>query len=476
MSLPVPNEKFNLETGDRRLFPRKILPGVVLVFFGRNGWGRLVNISEGGIAFEFSGLSDTEQVISFELVDLVRNTIQVDGRVVWARELDRIAGMQFVDLTPETLEQIRVWLSAGKLSETRAPAEVRRQITETKSTAPLPSLDVAANQSKNDGGQDRNPEPEQRNSQELVNPALAERAEPITERDPTLWAWNEYYNRAHVGVDKQPSSWWRNGTALLGFAIFSVLAVFAGIWMARQSHTAGVQENSRKIPDSDTLSQRGQDSANIKARPFEVEVVDARNRHWFLSFAGGLDTHAGPSAARVASGIAASPAAGAPQSQTVASKNAQDETAKTSESQSPANQPPGPKSAISTVGNEVENSSTEDSRSAVPVANPSEARQEDPRSVPNPPIGGKIEPARLISSVSPVYPSLARSQNIAGDVVIDALIDPSGKVTDAKAVSGPMLLRDSAMETVRMWKYSPARLDGQPVPTHLQVTVTYVKK
>jgi TonB family protein len=108
--------------------------------------------------------------------------------------------------------------------------------------------------------------------------------------------------------------------------------------------------------------------------------------------------------------------------------------------------------------------------------NPSEALLGSTLLAPNTPIGGQIEPARLISSVSPAYPALARSQNIAGDVVIDALIDPTGKVTDTKAVSGPMLLRESAMETVRMWKYSPARLDGQPVSMHLQVTVKYIKR
>jgi TonB family protein len=92
------------------------------------------------------------------------------------------------------------------------------------------------------------------------------------------------------------------------------------------------------------------------------------------------------------------------------------------------------------------------------------------------PVGGQVEPAQLISSIAPTYPALARSQNVLGDVVIDALIDLTGKVTETKVVSGPMLLRESAMETVRMWRYSPARLDGLPVPMHLQVTVKYVKR
>jgi TonB family protein len=465
MSLSLPNKNIDLETGDRRLFPRKVLPQIVLVFFGRNGFGRLVNLSEDGMAFEFSGLSDTGQVISFELVDLAKNRIQVDGRVIWARQLDKVAGMQFVDLSAENKEQIKQWLATGKFSGTRAHDESRRQIGESKTIEPLPTpaepppthdesrrqvsvskpiqalptpadpsptLDVVpttpnlAIRQANVGRPQWHSEREERKSEELsrkteeaVSRKIEEQPEPIADRDPNLQAWDAYYDRAHVGVDRQPISWWRIG---VGFVIFLVLG--AGIWVvrSRQSPADGVPRNSRKTTNSSALSQRGQSSVNTTARPFEVEVVDAKDRRWFLTFAGGLDTRAVPSAPRAASATSAVPAAVVRQSQTAASKNARDATAKTPE----------------------------------------------PR--------GQIEPARLLSSVSPAYPALAQSQNITGDVVIDALIDPTGKVTETKAVSGPMLLRDSAMETVRMWKYSPARLDGQPVSVHLQVTVRYTKQ
>lgn len=62
---------------------------------------------------------------------------------------------------------------------------------------------------------------------------------------------------------------------------------------------------------------------------------------------------------------------------------------------------------------------------------------------------------------------------MSGDVVVDALIDETGKVTSVKVVSGPVLLQQAAMETVRQWKYQPAMLDGKPVATHLSVTVRF---
>ena len=89
------------------------------------------------------------------------------------------------------------------------------------------------------------------------------------------------------------------------------------------------------------------------------------------------------------------------------------------------------------------------------------------------PVGGDIKPAKMISSVPPVYPSLARSQHISGDVNVDALIDVNGRVTSMKVISGPALLHQAAMEALRQWKYRPATLDGKPVPMHLTITLQF---
>jgi protein TonB len=96
-------------------------------------------------------------------------------------------------------------------------------------------------------------------------------------------------------------------------------------------------------------------------------------------------------------------------------------------------------------------------------------------SVPEAPLptGGDVKSATLISKVSPVYPILARNQHISGNVVIDALIDANGRVGAMKVISGPTLLRQSAMDALRQWKYQPAMLDGKPVPMHLTVTLQF---
>jgi periplasmic protein TonB len=88
-------------------------------------------------------------------------------------------------------------------------------------------------------------------------------------------------------------------------------------------------------------------------------------------------------------------------------------------------------------------------------------------------IGGDVKQAKLISSVPPAYPSLAKTQHVSGNVQIDALIDATGRVTTMKVVSGPTLLQQAAMDALKQWKYQPATLDGKPVPMHLTVTLQF---
>jgi protein TonB len=75
--------------------------------------------------------------------------------------------------------------------------------------------------------------------------------------------------------------------------------------------------------------------------------------------------------------------------------------------------------------------------------------------------------------VDPIYPPLARQVHVQGVVIIDAILDEQGNVVEAKIVSGPPLLIQSAMDAVKKWKYEPTYLNDQPVPVQLNVTVTF---
>jgi TonB family protein len=88
-------------------------------------------------------------------------------------------------------------------------------------------------------------------------------------------------------------------------------------------------------------------------------------------------------------------------------------------------------------------------------------------------IGGNVKEPKLLNSVAPAYPLTARSSGVQGDVVIETTIDKAGNVVRTHVVSGPAMLRPSALEALKHWKYEPSRLDGEPVEVQMQVTIRF---
>ena len=88
-------------------------------------------------------------------------------------------------------------------------------------------------------------------------------------------------------------------------------------------------------------------------------------------------------------------------------------------------------------------------------------------------VGGDVKSPVLISSVMPIYPSMAKSSGIAGNVVLQASISPAGIVVATKVLSGPPVLRQAAVDAVRRWKYRPAMLNGDPVAVDITVTMAF---
>ena len=88
-------------------------------------------------------------------------------------------------------------------------------------------------------------------------------------------------------------------------------------------------------------------------------------------------------------------------------------------------------------------------------------------------VGGDVKAARLVKSVPPVYPAVARTQRIAGNVSIDAIVETDGNVSTMKVLSGPAILHRAALDAVKQWHYEPAMLNGKPTASHLTVTVQF---
>lgn len=89
--------------------------------------------------------------------------------------------------------------------------------------------------------------------------------------------------------------------------------------------------------------------------------------------------------------------------------------------------------------------------------------------------GGEVlEPAAILSKVSPLYPDEARRAGIQGSVILEIAIDAAGRVTEVHVVRGlPYGVSESAVEAVRRWQYRPARGPAGPVASRKTVRVLY---
>jgi TonB family protein len=88
-------------------------------------------------------------------------------------------------------------------------------------------------------------------------------------------------------------------------------------------------------------------------------------------------------------------------------------------------------------------------------------------------VGGQVKQPELLSRVLPPYPPVARQWRVEGDVVVNFVVEESGNVSAMSIVSGPMLLREAALNALRSWKYKPSQLDGQPTAMKMQVTISF---
>jgi protein TonB len=84
-----------------------------------------------------------------------------------------------------------------------------------------------------------------------------------------------------------------------------------------------------------------------------------------------------------------------------------------------------------------------------------------------------VQDAKLISSARAIYPSAAKQSAVQGSVTVAANVDATGKVTGARALNGPMILREAAVDSVKQWKYSPALVDGKPAASLVTVNVEF---
>lgn len=82
-------------------------------------------------------------------------------------------------------------------------------------------------------------------------------------------------------------------------------------------------------------------------------------------------------------------------------------------------------------------------------------------------------PPRPIKITRPQYPQEAFIKKVEGTVVVEILIDASGRVVRARVLQSVPLLDAAALQTVYQWVFQPAVKHGRPVATIAQAPVAF---
>ena len=470
---------------ERRGRLREPLRGIVLVFFGNRNWGKLIEMNEEGMSFEFAHLPSLRQRVNFTFevmgsrpTPLVgkspSESFEATGEILWTREFERIAGVRFVGMAETQRRQIRWWISCREPLE--EPAQ-HREVNQGLQTAMVEPSESLASHSETALKAEVEPASQRRSRIAELEPESGPRhaaeAPEALQLDDSL-----------VSVPKElRKATWKRGSnlplariALIGMSGIAVaLVASARMIVSKDRSTGALARIAGRVASREPAEPLNRASVG-PTRPLQVEVVDARGRRWLLWFVRdgekkGVDPLTSYSV-RLSRSFPVSARTPIPTEGTPAEKNA-------------------PGLDYASVGANVARPRVNGSAQALPsieapplsteLSVPFDESITSALASPKPPapatetgyVRSNIQEPRLTKSEPPEYPELAKSTQVSGDVVLDAVIDAAGNVKGVRVISGPPLLQKAAVDALRQWKYEPARLDGRPIAVHLTVTINF---
>jgi protein TonB len=98
-------------------------------------------------------------------------------------------------------------------------------------------------------------------------------------------------------------------------------------------------------------------------------------------------------------------------------------------------------------------------------------------------VGGVVElpndavPPRLMpGNAVPPYPADARAARKTGVVILKVVVFADGTVGNVRVVDGQEPFVTAAVQTVKSWRYQPARYKGQPIAVYREVRIPFELK
>ena len=477
---------------NRRLHPRRRIQQVAYVHFDQDNGGILLDLSEGGMNFQgVAGVMEGEPCRLKFMLPETNHCIEVGGQVVWSNSSRKGGGMRFVDLPDAMRQLIREWLS-GAVPSADVAADVPKKVAVQFHAAEEQSkLDTIGNElpidvpAKNNGGVAGGPaatnEPipaAAKRSSESVAP-LGQNCRPIflpaeslSKSDPQRLAGIDKLAETRVRVSK-------TGVITLAACLIALVAILATYHSSRFADIVkSIAMAGIGSPESVPSDLPAHLPVNATVQNFSVEVVDSRNRRWILTNASEAPPHAaisaiGPAAAKTA--LLSPPAAPQPP---VTPRPRSNPVKPAAVSPPLSLQLPHLRNArpvvaeleAPAVGGNTFPAALGDSRAlVVPPGLP----EPSPPQLGTLPREASFPQPVLVQSVQPAYPPAARAARVDGAVRISATIDKNGVPTLLKVLSGDPRLSAAALGAVRLWRYRPAWLNGNPVESETVITINF---
>ena len=88
-------------------------------------------------------------------------------------------------------------------------------------------------------------------------------------------------------------------------------------------------------------------------------------------------------------------------------------------------------------------------------------------------LSSKLVEGFVVYKSIPPYPAIAKATHTEGTVVLQAMISKAGTIEGLHVISGPAMLQQAALDSVKNWRYKPYLLNGQTVEVETTVNVIF---
>ena len=80
---------------------------------------------------------------------------------------------------------------------------------------------------------------------------------------------------------------------------------------------------------------------------------------------------------------------------------------------------------------------------------------------------------KLIKSVNPVYPEMARRAGLQGQVLVAFIVTREGRVVEPQVLKGPEIFRAAALEAVSQFLFEPAMQNDRAIAVRMTIPIRF---